>query len=218
MKPVIKLLLLILFESIVAQGQIQRFEHIIVIVQENRTPDNLFQGLCKPPFGSSHRCSTTPDSSQYDIKTTNWLDRSLASGMIHPRPVALANTYDLGHSHSSFVSMCDLVGAVCKMDGASDISCGPAANCPSQPQFRFVSNRDGILNPYLQMATQYGWANYMFQTNQGPSFPAHQFIFGGTSAPSAADDAAGIFASENVGGGIGGLAQAALLLPARQLR
>jgi hypothetical protein len=40
----------------------------------------------------------------------------------------------------------------------------------------------------------------MFQTNQGPSFPAHQFIFGGTSAPSAADDAAGIYASENMSG------------------
>ena len=38
----------------------------------------------------------------------------------------------------------------------------------------------------------------MFQTNQGPSFPAHQFIFGGTSAPTAADDKAGIFASENM--------------------
>ena len=55
-----------------------------------------------------------------------------------------------------------------------------------------------IVNPYLDLATQYGWANYMFQTNQGPSFPAHQFLFGGTSAPSAADDAAGIFASENM--------------------
>jgi len=68
-----------------------------------------------------------------------------------------------------------------------------------------VDNSAGIVNPYLDLATQYGWANYMFQTNQGPSFPAHQFIFGGTSAPSAADDAAGIFASENMsGGGIGG--------------
>ena len=46
----------------------------------------------------------------------------------------------------------------------------------------------------------------MFQTNQGPSFPAHQFLFGGTSAPSAADDAAGIFASENMSNtGIGGV-------------
>jgi phospholipase C len=40
----------------------------------------------------------------------------------------------------------------------------------------------------------------MFQTNRGPSFPAHQFLFGATSAPSLADDHAGIFAAENVGG------------------
>lgn len=37
----------------------------------------------------------------------------------------------------------------------------------------------------------------MFQTNQGPSFPAHQFLFGATSAPSAADDQIGTFAAEN---------------------
>src|SRR5208283_1145894 len=38
---------------------------------------------------------------------------------------------------------------------------------------------------------------YMFQTNQGPSFPAHQFLFGGTSALSATDDGLGTFISEN---------------------
>jgi len=43
----------------------------------------------------------------------------------------------------------------------------------------------------------------MFQTNQGPSVPAHQFLFGATSAPSAADDAAGIFAAENPGNSSG---------------
>jgi phospholipase C len=37
----------------------------------------------------------------------------------------------------------------------------------------------------------------MFQTNQGPSYPAHQFIFGATSAPNAEDDPLGIFVSEN---------------------
>jgi phospholipase C len=65
----------------------------------------------------------------------------------------------------------------------------------------YVDNSTGILNPYLFLATQYGFANYMFQTNQGPSFPAHQFIFGGTSAPSASDDNAGVFASENMKNG-----------------
>ena len=29
-----------------------RFEHIVVIVQENRTPDNLFQGLCAHPLAT----------------------------------------------------------------------------------------------------------------------------------------------------------------------
>lgn len=85
------------------------------------------------------------------------------------------------------------------MDGAADVHCSGA--CPTQPQFRYVDNSAGILNPYLEMATQYGWANYMFQTNQGPSFPAHQFIFGGTSAPTASDDALGIFSAENMLGG-----------------
>jgi len=38
--------------------------------------------------------------------------------------------------------------------------------------------------PYLTMAQTYTFADHMFQTNQGPSFPAHQFIISGTSAPS----------------------------------
>ncbi len=37
--------------------------------------------------------------------------------------------------------------------------------------------------PYFDIAAKYGFANYFFQTNQGPSAPAHDFLFGGTSAP-----------------------------------
>jgi hypothetical protein len=50
----------------------------------------------------------------------------------------------------------------CKMDGAAGITCG--GMCPKKPQFKYVDNSTGTLNPYLDMATQYGWANYMFQT------------------------------------------------------
>ena len=187
---------------IAAQAQISRFQHVAVIFQENRTPDNLFQGLCSPPYGSSASCTPSPDaaSSRYNIQTSDWLDKNSPTGVTQPALVPLANKYDLSHAHTAFVKMCDPVSgsATCKMDGAGDIAC--SGTCPAKPQFRYVDNSTGILNPYLDMATQYGWANYMFQTNQGPSFPAHQFIFGGTSAPSAADDAAGIFASENMSG------------------
>jgi phospholipase C len=91
--------------------------------------------------------------------------------------------------------MCDFdsTSGGCRMDGAGDIPC----SCPGNTEFTYVYNSQGRLDPYLFLAKNYGWANYMFQTNQGPSFPAHQFLFGATSAPSSADDRKGIFAAEN---------------------
>lgn len=182
-----------------AQAQIRNFGHIIVIVQENRTPDNLFQGLCAPPFGSAATCSTAPKGKQYDIQTKNWLDKASATGLTQPFPVPLASKFDLAHTHRSWFVQCDKDAlGNCKMDGAAKIAC--VGTCPPKPQFAYVDNSIGNMNPYLELVTQYGWANAMFQTNQGPSFPAHQFLFGGTSAPSLAEDHAGIFAAENMSG------------------
>jgi len=177
-----------------ACAQPSNFEHIIVIVQENRTPDNLFYALC-----SKAPCSTHPGAAQYDIQTRNWLDKNVQGGNISPSPVPLANNYDPGHAHHDFVVMCDRAEGsdTCRMDGADNISCD--RKCPPNAEFKYVDNSSGILDPYLFLATQYGWANYMFQTNQGPSFPAHQFLFGATAAPNKADDHKGIFAAENLG-------------------
>jgi phospholipase C len=73
-----------------------------------------------------------------------------------------------------------------------------ATDCPpANPQFRYVDNSTGLLDPYFQLAEQYTFGDRMFQTNQGPSFPAHQFIISGTSAPSTDSD---LFVSENPGG------------------
>ena len=105
-------------------GQIPRFQHVVVIVQENRTPDNLFQGLCTPPYGSANACSSTASAGKYDIQTDNWLDKSSTIGVTHPGTVDLANKYDLSHAHSAFVGMCDAdPTGVCKMDGAAAIAC-----------------------------------------------------------------------------------------------
>ena len=173
-------------------AQISSFQHVIFVIQENRSPDNLFYALCE-----SLPCSTTPGPTDYDIQTSNWLDNTQPGGVIQPLTEELAGGYDPGHGYQSFEAECDLDTATnaCRMDGAAGTGCG--GNCPSQPQFRYVDNSSGTITPYIQMVQQYGWANYMFQTNQGPSFPAHQFLFGATSAPSAADDAAGIFIYSN---------------------
>ena len=37
------------------------FKHVVVIFQENRTPDNLFQGLCHPSLWSPSFMQQYPD-------------------------------------------------------------------------------------------------------------------------------------------------------------
>jgi phospholipase C len=192
------LLISVLMSTTFSVAQIKSFQHVVIVVQENRTPDNLFQGLCSPPYGTSASCNIRPSKKQYNIQTNNWLDKLVNGGTINPLTVTLQGTFDLSHSHTAFTQMCDLdsgTGA-CKMDGAGLIQCAFCKGV-TQPQFRYVDNSSGILNPYLTLATQFGWSNFMFQTNQGPSFPAHQYLFAGTSAPTAADDHIGTFASEN---------------------
>ena len=195
--------LLLLIMQIPAFAQISSFRHIVVIFQENRTPDNLFQGLCVPPFGNSNSCRTHPTTKQYNIQTTNWRDKHSGTGFTQPTSIPLANDYELFHSHATWVAQCNLAPTgKCRMDGAGDVTCIPASVCNStpHPQFRYADNTAGLLDPYLALATQYGWANYMFQTNQGSSFSAHQYIFGATSAASLDGDHAGTFAAENTQG------------------
>jgi hypothetical protein len=56
---------------------------------------------------------------------------------------------------------------------------------PACPQMTYVSGTwdDSVVQPYFSIAQNYGFANYFFQTSEGPSYPAHQFIFSGTPAP-----------------------------------
>jgi len=150
----------------------QKIQHVVVIFQENRTPDNLFHGLAGADIANEGVNST---------------------GQTIPlTPIPLANDYDLSHAHAAFVKMYD--GG--KMDGADKVgvSCAKTAtDCPpANPQFKYVNPSD--VAPYFQLAEQYTFGDRMFQSNQGPSFPAHQFIISGTSAPAATSD---LFAAEN---------------------
>jgi phospholipase C len=86
------------------------------------------------------------------------------------------------------------------MDGADKIQVKCVRNqkkgCPGpHPTFTYVKPSD--VAPYFQLAEQYVFGDRMFQTNQGPSFPAHQFILSGTSAPTADSTS---FAAENPAG------------------
>jgi phospholipase C len=154
---------------------------VVVIFQENRTPDNLFQDPVLISRGA--------DIAQSGL---NSLGQT-----IQLNPINLGNygtnpqDYDLTHTNIAFRSMYD--GG--KMDGANLVECNPTPYCPPNahpnPQYMYVYPAD--VAPYFAMAEQYTFGDRMFQTNEGESFPAHQFILSGTSAPTATSN---LFAAE----------------------
>ena len=180
MKFMVKsLFLLVSFGTILANAE--GFQHIVLLIQENRTPDNLFQGLCGP---GRQLCPAPYDLQNFGINP--------AGNKVLLVPSPLGTNYGGTNSHDGFVQMCDLEAATntCRMDGMPSTGC-PFGLCG----YTFVNPAD--VAPYLTIAQQYGWANFMFQTNQGPTMPAHQFLFAGTSVATADDDEQATFISNN---------------------
>jgi phospholipase C len=188
-----------------------QIKNVVVIFQENRTPDNLFHFLtpaCPLPVNSdiSHACTPAEvTSSCYDISNCGLSNHSGKVEVVPLHPTTLAGSVDPDHSHNGFNNMCDPDPATlkCRNDGAWKTS-SPAGSSYAYVENLKVTNSDGSpghkLDPYLTFAKEYGWANFMYQTNQGPSYPAHQFMFSGTSAMTDADDALNTFVSENFNG------------------
>ena len=125
MKMVAQSLLVVLLFGPVAGGarhpDPNPFRHVVVIVQENRTPDNLFNGLLTWP-------GVNPFKYEIAIRGVNSMGQP-----VFLTPVPLGNTYDLSHAHSAFVAMYD--GG--RMDGADKIAC-TVGTCPASAQFKYV--------------------------------------------------------------------------------
>ncbi|HEX8811090.1 MAG TPA: hypothetical protein VF742_03770, partial [Terracidiphilus sp.] len=172
-----------------------QIKNVVVIFQENRTPDNLFHALgpaCPlPPKNGDVLQACIPEKvtdSCYDISPCGISNQSGTPKVVTLTSTTLAGSVDPDHSHNGFNNMCDPdpVTLECRNDGAWKTS-SPAGSSYAYVKNVAVTNSDGsaghLLDPYLTLAKDYGWANFMYQTNQGPSYPAHQFIFAGTSAP-----------------------------------
>ena len=161
-------------------------QHVVVIFQENRTPDNLFHDPVLIARGADIASSGKNSLGQ----TIPLSPINLGTSGSDPQ------NYDVAHGHGAFVAMYH--GG--KMDGADLIKCTPADQCPPiahpNPQFKYVNPSD--VQPYFALAEQYTFGDRMFQTNQGASFPAHQFIIAGTSAPKATST---LFADALIQGG-----------------
>jgi phospholipase C len=185
-----------------------QIKNVLVLVQENRTPDNLFHYLepaCPLPPNAYGLDACTPEpvtNHCYNIAPCGVSNQGGKPVPIRLKPIPLYGSVIPQHSHWSFEKMCDPDPATleCRNDGAWRITV-PTGGAYGYVENTPVTNFDGssghLLDPYLHFAKDYGWANYMFQSNQGPSYAAHQYLFSGTAAATAEDDARSIYVAED---------------------
>jgi phospholipase C len=151
-----------------------KISHVVIIFQENRSVDNLFNGL------------PGADTVQSGLNSSG--------GTTELTAIPLTAPYDLLHQHQAYQVEYD--GG--RMDGFNlepgSAGCKGQPYCPAiyQAAYGYVPQTE--VAPYFSMAEQYGFGDRMFQTNEGPSFPAHQYILSGTSTVSASST---LRASEN---------------------
>ncbi len=131
-------------------------QHVVIIAQENRTFDNLFQG-----FPGANTASSGLG----------------ADGTVIPLvPLTLADPFDIFHQFRNAVQDIDAG----KMDGFSletiEGSCGKIG-CPQYPSYAYVPATQ--TKRYFNMAKRYVLADNFFPSDEDGSFVSHQYLIAG---------------------------------------
>ncbi len=147
-----------------SQSGAGKIKHIVFIVQENRSFDNLFQG-----YPGADTQSWGYDSKHKKIKL---------------QPVSLSTQYVIDHSASAMFAACDgtgsLPGTDCRNDGFDqEQSFGGPKN---YPEYVYVPHKDS--KPYFDMAHEWVVGDRMFQSHLDESYVSHQYVIAAQSASS----------------------------------
>ena len=137
-------------------------KHIVVLIQENRTFNNL--------FAQFPGATGTTTGLERIKKGRKWKQKKIALAQ-----VPLEDKKNLNHLYVSYLTAYDKG----KMDGFNRIIFQSTGKPENALPYQYVRQSD--VQPYWDMATQYGLANAMFSTQGSGSFTAHQdLIRGGT--------------------------------------
>jgi phospholipase C len=137
-------------------GPSTKIKHVVVIMQQSRSFDNLFNGFPGADTASSGSNRGTTVALQQ---------------------VLLTSKIAVDHSHPGWWADWDNG----QMDGFAHT---PAANQglsypePTYP-YAYVPQTETV--PYWTLAESYTLADKMYQSNTGPAFPAHQYMIAGQS-------------------------------------
>lgn len=153
-----------------------KITHIVVLVQENRSFNNVFagfpgattalQGPCKPAK-SAPWCKGSHIVNLKSVKLEAGLGPNLGT--------------DIDHSHHGLEVECDANSAhVCAMDGFNLIHYGESGQGTSAKNFPYAYIDRAETKPYWDFAKQYTLSDAMFFTETASSFIAHQMLISGT--------------------------------------
>jgi len=137
-------------------GSSNYIQHVVVIIQENRSFDNLF--------------ATFPGANG----TTQGLMKTTSGDVYVPlQSVPLKERCDFGHGYQGFLKSYDAG----KMDG---FAIGPGA-CKGNVTAPYQYVEPSQIAPYWDIAEQYVLGDNMFQTQGSGSFTAHQDLIAGAT-------------------------------------
>jgi phospholipase C len=133
-----------------------KISHVIFIVQENRSFDNLFQG-----YPGADTVSSGKDSKGDTLQL---------------QPVSLSSKVSIDHSAEAMFQACDgtgkLPGTDCRMDGFDLEQAYP--DPWNHPQYAYVPQSD--TKPYFDMAHEWVLGDKTFASQLDESFVAHQYV------------------------------------------
>jgi phospholipase C len=138
-------------------------QHVVVIMQENRSFDNMFNGF---PGADTVQSGSNKGTT------------------VQLQPVPLEHNIDVDHTHPGWWA--DWDGGL--MDGFAHIA--PWLKYPT-PDFAYAYVPQSETVPLWTLASAYTLADRMFQSNTGPSFAAHQYMIAGQSADTDENPAGG---------------------------
>lgn len=149
--------------------------HVIIMMQENRSFDNIFAG-----FPGAH---TTMEGA---CLPAAWCK---GSHMVKLKPILLESYKggnpnfgkDIDHSHRGFGIECNANASnVCQNNGFDLIGLGESGQGGPAKLYPYAYITRSESAPYWKLAKQYSLADNMFFTETASSFIAHQSILSGT--------------------------------------
>ena len=141
-------------------------QHIVIIVQENRSFNNLFYG-----FPGATTAKTGEESNGQTIKL---------------QPVGLETSWDIEHDLGGFLAACNGTGSEpgtdCRNNGFNKEYWGCESACPDPvPPYSYVPHTE--TKPYFYLGKHYVLADQMYASNlDASSFISHQYIIAGQAS------------------------------------